>query len=34
MCVKFQVQGNCPKGDMTPANKAAVTARFRTMFGR
>jgi hypothetical protein len=42
MCVKFQVQGNCtsrcpsshyPKGDMTPADKAAITARFRTIFG-
>ena len=44
MCVKFQVQGSCtisrcpsshyPKSDMTPADKATVTARFRTIFGR
>jgi hypothetical protein len=43
MCVKFQVQGSCtsrcpsshcPKSDMTPADKATITARFRTMFGR
>ena len=42
MCVKFQVQGNCtsrcpsshhPKSDMTPADKATITARFRTIFG-